>query len=73
MRYASVKMMIVVTNLGGISYLVKNHNFGYDNAVSLFNESVTASNEARDLKGLQKAADYFLKNCYTVGIDYDNR
>ena len=46
LRYASVKMMVVVTNLGSISYLVK---------------------------GLQKAADHFLKNCYMVGIDYDNR
>ena len=31
------------------------------------------NNEAKDLKGLQKAADHFLKNCYLVGIDYDNR
>ena len=28
---------------------------------------------AKDLKGLQKAADHFLRNCYMVGIDYDNR
>lgn len=42
-------------------------------AVTLFNEAVNANNEAEDLKGLQKAADCFLKNCYKVGIDYDNR
>ena len=29
--------------------------------------------EARDLKDLQKAADYFLKNSHIAGIDYDNR
>lgn len=34
---------------------------------------ISAYNEAKDLKGLQKAAGYFLKNCYAVEIDYDNR
>ena len=66
LQYASVKMMVVVTNLGSISYLAKGNKYAYDKAVTLFNE-------ARDLKGLQKAADHCLKNCYSVGIDYDNR
>ena len=72
LQYASVKMMVVVTNLGSISYLVKGKGYAYDKAVELFNESVSSNNEAKDLKGLQKAADHFLKNCYRVGIDYDN-
>lgn len=73
LRYASVKMMVVVTNLGNISYLVKGKGYVYDKAVALFNEVVDSNNEAKDLKSLQKAADHFLKNCYMVGIDYDNR
>ena len=73
LRYASVKMMVVVTNLGSISYLVKGKRYAYDKAVALFNEAVSSNNEAKDLKGLQKAADHFLKNCYMVGIDYDNQ
>ncbi len=73
LRYASVKMMVVVTNLGSISYLVKGKGYAYDKAVALFNEAVSTNNEAKDLKGLKKAADHFLKNCYMVGIDYDNR
>ena len=73
LRYASVKMMVVVTNLGSISYLVKGEKYVYEKAVTLFNEAVNVNNEAKDLKGLQKAADCFLKRCYTVGIDYDNR
>lgn len=73
LRYASIKMMVVVTNLGSISYLVKGREYLYENAVALFNQSVSASNNAKDLKGLQKAADFFLKNCHMVGIDYDNR
>ena len=72
-RYISVKLMVVVTNLGSISYLLKGKGYAYDKAVTLFNEVVSANNEANDLKGLQKAADYFLKNCYMAGIDYDNR
>ena len=66
-------MMIVVTNLGSISYLVKSEKYIYEKAVALFNEAVHANNEAQDLKGLQKAADYFLKNSHIAGIDYDNR
>ena len=73
LRYVSVKMMVVVTNLGSISYLVKGKGYAYDKAVALFNAAVSSNNEAKDLKGLQKAADHFLKNCYMVGIDYDNR
>ena len=73
LRYTSVKMMAVVTNLGSISYLVKGKGYAYDKAVALFNAAVSSNNEAKDLKGLQKAADHFLKNCYMVGIDYDNR
>ncbi len=73
LQYASVKMMVVVTNLGSISYLVKGTRYIYEKAVALFNEAVSENNEAGDLKGLQKAADLFLKNCYMVGIDYDNR
>lgn len=73
LRYERVKMMVVITNLGSISYLVKGSRYAYDKAVELFNESVNSNNEAKDLKDLQKAADHFLKNCYTVGIDYDNQ
>lgn len=66
-------MMVVVTNLGSISYLVKNKKYNFRNAVNLFNQAVDKNNEAKNLKDLQNAADYFLKNCYNVGIDYDNR
>lgn len=73
LRYKSVKMMVIITNLGSISYLVKGKEYDYEKAVALFNEAISVNNEAKDLKGLQKAADCFLRNCYTVGIDYDDR
>lgn len=72
LQYANIKMMVVVTNLGNISYLVKGKGYDYEKAVALFNEAVSSSNKAKDLKSLQKAADYFLKNCFMVGIDYGN-
>lgn len=73
LQYANIKMMVVITNLGSISYLVKGNGYNYEKAVILFNEAVNSNNEARDLKGLQKAANHFLKNCYMAGIDYDNQ
>lgn len=72
LKYVSIKMMVVITNLGSISYLAKSEKYVYEKAVALFNEVVNVNNEARDLKGLQKAADHFLKNCHMAGIDYGN-
>lgn len=59
LRYASVKMMIVVTNLGSILYLVKGKGYAYDKAIALFNEAVSSNNEAKELKGQQKAPIIF--------------
>ena len=73
LKYETIRMMVVVTNLGSISYLVKNKKYNFRNAVNLFNQAVDKNNEAKNLKDFQDAADYFLKNSYNVGIDYDNR
>lgn len=72
LKYETVKMMVVVTNLGSISYLVKGKKYDFKKAVTLFNKSVDKNNKANSLKRLQDAADYFLKNCYNAGINYDN-
>lgn len=69
LQYDSVKMIVAVTNLGNISYLVKGKRCNYESAINLFNESATLHNEADDLKGFQKAANHFLKNCCSVGIE----
>ena len=66
-------MLVVVTNLGRISYLIKNKKYDFKKAIVLFNEAVDKNNKANNLKDLQDAADYFLKNSYNIGIDYDNR
>jgi proteasome lid subunit RPN8/RPN11 len=72
-QYDKIKLMVVVTNLGNITYLVKTDKYDYYKAVELINRAISMNNEAKNLKDLQNAADYFLKNCYTVGITYDNR
>ena len=47
LRYESVKMMVVVTNLGNISYLVKTMKYNYEKAVMLFNDAVDWNNVAK--------------------------
>jgi hypothetical protein len=73
LKQDNIKLMIVVTNLGSISYLVKRENYSYLDAVDLFNEAVTLHNLGTNLKDAQKAADYYLRNCYKVGIIYEDR
>ena len=60
--------MVVVTNLGNVSYLVKNSKYDFEKAVVLLNEAIDLNNKAKNIKDLQEAADYFLKSCYNVGI-----
>ena len=71
---STIKLMVVVTNLGGISYLVKKGD-GYleGAAIDLYNESVDLHNEGTRLRDYQKAVSFFLANCHKVGIIYDDR
>ena len=73
LRYETVKLMVVVTNLGNVSYLVKNSKYDFEKAVVLLNEAIGLNNKAKNIKNLQEAADYFLKSCYNVGINYEKR
>ena len=66
-------LMVVVTNLGNVSYLVKNSKYDFEKAVVLLNEAIDLNNKAKNIKDLQEAADYFLKSCYNVGINYEKR
>lgn len=73
LKYDAIKMMVVVTNLGSISYLVKNNKYDFEKAVILLNEAIDLNNKAINIRDLQEAANYFLKNCYCVGINYEDR
>jgi len=66
-------MMVVVSNLGRITYLTKQEKYNYAKAVALLNEAISMHNEAKNLKDLQDAADNFLRNSFSVGITYDDR
>ena len=43
-------MMVVVTNLGSVSYLVKNGKYDFEKAVILLNEAVDLNNKAKKYK-----------------------
>lgn len=69
----SVKMMVVVTNLGSISYLVKKENYSYAKAVSIYNDAVSIHNVGSGVRDYQKAASFFLTNCHNANIVYEER
>lgn len=73
LRKHSVKMIVIVTNLGSISYLVKGNSYNRIEAIKIYNDAVSIHNLGTDLKNAQRAANHFLKECYRAGIIYDDR
>ena len=47
--------------------------YDFEKAVVLLNEAIDLNNKAKNIKDLQEAADYFLKSCYNVGINYEKQ
>ena len=68
----TVKMMVVVTNLGSISYLVKKDRFNRKKAIEIYNYAVSLHNEGSDIHDYQKAVSYFLSNCRDANIVYED-
>lgn len=73
LRYHSLRMIVAVTNLGSITYVVKSDDYNRAKAVELYDKCVEMYNASDDLKGYQKATNYFLNNCYEVGLAHDDR
>lgn len=69
----TVKMMVIVTNLGNISYLVKKENYNRKKAIETYNHAVGVHNEGCNIHDYQKAVSYFLSNCYEANIVYEER
>lgn len=69
----TVKMMVIVTNLGNISYLVKKENYNRKKAIETYNYAVDVHNEGSNIHDYQKAVSYFLSNCYEANIVYEER
>lgn len=73
LRNGTVKMMVVVTNLGSISYLVKKDKYNQRKAVEIYNSAVSMHNEGNGIRDYQKAVSYFLSSCHEANIVYEDR
>lgn len=69
--YAALKMIVAVTNLGNINYAVKTSKYNRESALKLYRDSVAMYEKATNLKQKQEATEYFLNNCYQVGIHFE--
>lgn len=70
LEYNSIKLMVVVTNKGKLSYIVKNDKYNKDDSIRLFNEIVTKYNKAKKLKDKMIATSLFFKECKKCGLIY---
>lgn len=69
----TVKMMVIVTNLGSISYLVKKACYNRKMAIEIYNHAVSVHNKGNSIHDYQRAVSYFLSNCYKANIVYEDR
>ncbi len=67
------KMMVVITNLGNISYLVKKENYNRKKAIEIFNNAVSMHNKGSNIHDHQKAVSHFLSICHEANIVYEDR
>ncbi len=66
--YASLKMIVAITNLGSIHYIVKTNNYNRIEAIKLYKTAVDMTQKAVNLKEKLKACDYFLNRCHKAGL-----
>ena len=64
--------MVVITNLGSISYLVKKENYSRKKAIGLFNNSVSMHNKGSKRHDYQKAVSHFLSICNEANNVYED-
>ena len=72
LQYASIKMIVVVTNRGHVSYMVKTESYDRTKAMVIMREAVDRNNRAGNLKEKQDASAYFIGNCHKAGIIYED-
>lgn len=73
LRNGTVKMMVVVTNLGSISYLVKKDSYNRKEAIEIYNHAISIHNDGKNIQDYQKAVAYFLSKCHEANIVYEDR
>lgn len=70
-RFASIKMIVAVTNTGSVNYIVKTDKYNRLGAMKLFYEALEQLKKAGNLKERQDATDKFLNNCYQYGMLFE--
>lgn len=70
LEYNSIKLMVVVTNKGKLSYMVKTDKYSKIDSVRLFNKSVEKYNTAKKVSDREYATSFFIKNCNKCGLIY---
>ena len=70
LEYNSIKLLVVITNKGKLSYLVKTSKYNKNNLIKLFNKSVLEYNNAKNIKDRLSASKMFLKKCKVSGLTY---
>lgn len=71
LEFASIKMIVAVTNLGSINYIVKTDKYNRLDALKLYKKAIQKYLNAENLKERQEATNHFLKNCSSVGMIFD--
>ena len=71
LEFASIKMIVAVTNLGSINYIVKTDKYNILEALKLYKEAIQKYLVAENLKDRQEATNHFLKNCSKVGMLFE--
>ena len=63
-------MMLVVSNKGAVTYIMKKFNYNKDKAVSLYKEAVNIDRSSKNLSERQRATKHFLYNSSNCGLLY---
>ena len=70
LHFASVRIMVVVTNLGTIHYISKDEEYDYRNANDLLKECQEDLPEKPSIKEYYMASLTFLSRCSEAGLFY---
>lgn len=68
--YASIKMMLVVSNQGKIHYIIKKANYEYPKAYKLMEKYSKLLGKAKDLDEAYAETKKLLKECSQIGLFY---
>lgn len=77
LAYSSIKIMVVISNLGKVSYIVKNEKYNSKKAITYLNGLKKKHKKSIIDKGWHDVAidlvKEFLKNCKKYGIEYKKK